>query len=129
MDSAVEMQLRRGIFERLADIVAENGVVSRAELEKLQVGDQQWRIIDRNRGIRQPKELLATLSVISDPKGPCADAHVGDFLCAYDYRAGSTDGDNRKMRRAFDLDDRTSALADGEAPRKVVPNTHKLNHC
>lgn len=41
MDSAVEMQLRRRIFERLADIVAENGVVSRAELEKLQVGDQR----------------------------------------------------------------------------------------
>jgi len=103
MDSVVELHLRQLIFERLADIVAENGVVSRAELEQLQVGDQQWRVIDRNRGIRNPKELLATLSVISNPKGPYADTHVGDCLYAYDYRAGSTDGDNRKMRRAFEL--------------------------
>lgn len=103
MDSAVELHLRQLIFERLADIVAENGVVSRAELEQLQVGDQHWRVIDRNRGIRNPKELLATLSVISNPKGPYADTHVGDSLYAYDYRAGSTDGDNRKMRRALEL--------------------------
>lgn len=80
MDSAVELHLRQLIFERLADIVAENCVVSRAELEQLQVGDQQWRVIDRNRGIRNPKELLATLSVISNPKGPYADKHVGDSL-------------------------------------------------
>ena len=103
MDSAVELHLRQLIFERLADIVAENGVVSRAELEQLQVGDQHWRVIDRNRGIRNPKELLATLSVISNPKGPYADTHVGDSLYAYDYRADSTDGDNRKMRRAIEL--------------------------
>ncbi len=83
--------------------MAENGVVSRTELEQLQVGDQQWLVIDRNRGIRNPKELLATLSVISNPKGPYADTHVGDSLYAYDYRAGSADGDNRKMRRAFEL--------------------------
>ena len=94
---------RQLIFEKLANIVAENGVVTRTELEQLQVGDRQWRIIDRNRGIRNPKELLATLSVISNPKGPYADAHVGDSLYTYDYRAGSTDGDNRKMRRAFEL--------------------------
>lgn len=103
MDSQVELHLRQLIFDRLADIVAENGVITRSELEQLQVGDRQWRIIDRNRGIRNPRELLATLSVISNPKGPYADTHVGDSLYAYDYRAGSTDGDNRKMRRAFEL--------------------------
>jgi putative restriction endonuclease len=62
MDSAVELHLRQLIFERLADIMAEDGVLSRAELERLHVGDQHWRVIDRNRGIRNRKELLATLS-------------------------------------------------------------------
>lgn len=80
MDSQVELHLRQLIFDRLADIVAENGIITRSELEQLQVGDQQWRIIDRNRGIRNPRELLATLSVISNPKGPYADTHVGDSL-------------------------------------------------
>src|SRR5882757_9449333 len=103
MDSAVELHLRELIFQRLAEIVAECGVVKRDELEALQVGDQTRRIIDRSRGIWNPQDLLATLSVISNPEGPYADAHVGESLFAYDYRAGSTDGDNRKLRSAFEL--------------------------
>lgn len=103
MNSTVELHLRHLIFERLADLVAENGVVTRRQLESLQIGDEQRRIIDRSRGIWNPKDLLATLSVISNPKGPYADTHVGDSLFAYDYRAGSTDGDNGKMRRACEL--------------------------
>ena len=66
------------IFDRLAEIVAEHGVVTRAELESLQVGAETRRIIDRNRGIWNPQGLLATLSVVSDPEGPYADAHLGD---------------------------------------------------
>lgn len=103
MDSAVELQLREMIFERLAELVANHGVVTRTQLESLQVGDEALRIIDRNRGIWNPRQMLATLSVVSSPDGPYADAHVGDSLFAYDYRAGSTDGDNLKLRRAFQL--------------------------
>jgi putative restriction endonuclease len=103
MDSAVELHLRELIFQSLADIVAEHGVVTRPQLEALQVGGQTRRIIDRNRGIWNPKDLLATLSVVSNPAGPYADTHVGDSLFGYDYRSGSTDGDNRKMRRALEL--------------------------
>ena len=103
MDSEVELQLRQLIFQRLAEIVAEHGVVTRPELETLQVGDETRRIIDRSRGIWNPENMLATLSVISNPAGPYADAHVGDSFFAYDYRAGSTDGDNKKMRRAYEL--------------------------
>lgn len=103
MDSEVELQLRRLIFERLAEIVAEHGVVTRPELEALQVGNETRRIIDRNRGIWNPRSMLATLSVISNPAGPYADTDVGDSLFAYDYRAGSTDGDNKKMRQAHEL--------------------------
>jgi len=103
MDSEAELHLRRLIFDRLAEIVAEHGVVTRPELEALQVGNETRRIIDRNRGIWNPQSMLATLSVISNPAGPYADADVGDSLFAYDYRAGSTDGDNKKMRRAYEL--------------------------
>lgn len=78
MDSAAELHLRQLIFESLADVVAENGVISRAELEALPVGGQTRRIVDRSRGIWNPSDLLATLSVISNPKGLYADAHVGD---------------------------------------------------
>ena len=103
MGSEVELHLRQMIFDRLAEIVAERGVVTRPELEALPVGNETRRIIDRNRGIWNPQSMLATLSVISNPAGPYADADVGDSLFAYDYRAGSTDGDNKKMRRAYEL--------------------------
>lgn len=103
MDSDVELHLRQMIFDRLASIAAERGVVTRAELEALPVGGQIRRIIDRNRGIWNPADLNATLSVVSNPQGPYADTHVSDSLFAYDYRAGSADGDNRKLRRALEL--------------------------
>jgi putative restriction endonuclease len=103
MDSAVELHLRELIFQRLAEIVAERGVVKRDELEALQVGNETRRVIDQSRGIWNPRDLLATLSVVSSPDGPYADTHIGESLFAYDYRTGSTDGDNRKMRRAYEL--------------------------
>lgn len=103
MESGVELHIRQLIFDRLAAIVAEQGVVTRSELEALQVGDETRRIIDRSRGIWNPRNMLATLSVISNPAGPYADTDVGESLFAYDYRAGSTDGDNKKLRRAYEL--------------------------
>ncbi|RRR39953.1 restriction endonuclease [Mycolicibacter terrae] len=103
MDSAVELQLRQLIFQRLAELTTEQGIVTRAQLESLQIGGESYRLIDQSRGIRNPKGMAATLSIVSSPEGPYADEHVSDSLLAYDYRAGSTDGDNRKMRRAHEL--------------------------
>ncbi|WP_081831239.1 MULTISPECIES: HNH endonuclease [unclassified Mycobacterium] len=104
MVSEAERQLRAMIFERLAEIVADQGVVTRAQLESISVNGEIHKAIDRNRGIWNPRELSATLSVVSNPQGPYSDADVGDSLFAYDYRAGSIEGDNRKLRRAYDLD-------------------------
>ena len=103
VDSAVELHLRELIFERLAEIAAARGVVRRAELERLEVAGGLRRVIDRSRGIWNPKDLAATLSVVSNPQGPYRDQELSDSLFAYDYRAGSIDGDNRKLRRAMDL--------------------------
>ncbi|MGH3851490.1 MAG: hypothetical protein ACRDRT_17660, partial [Pseudonocardiaceae bacterium] len=103
MDSAVELHLRELIFHRLAELKAEQGVVTRAQLESLQVGNQTHRVIDQSRGIWNPRHLLATLSVVSSPGGPYEDTHISESLFAYDYRKGSTDGDNLKMRRAYEL--------------------------
>lgn len=105
MESEVERQLRNMIFDRLAEIRAEHGVATRADLEALQIGNGEVRrVIDRNAGIWNPADLSATLSVVSSPDGPYADTDISDSLFAYDYRVGSTDGSNRKLRRAFELD-------------------------
>lgn len=104
MESEVELQLRRMIFERLAEIRAERGVATRADLEALQLSTGEVRrVIDQSGGIWNPNDLNATLSVVSSPDGPYDDSAIGDALLAYDYRVGSTDGSNRKLRRAYEL--------------------------
>jgi putative restriction endonuclease len=103
VDSEVELHVRELIFRQLAELVSEHGVVTRKQLEALQVGHQTRRIIDRSKGIWNPKDFLGTLSIVSSPDGGYADAQVGDSLFAYDYQRDSTAGDNVKMRRAREL--------------------------
>jgi putative restriction endonuclease len=103
MDSAVELHLRQLIFERLTELVSEYGALKRAQFETLKIGDQTRRIIDRSKGIWNPSDLLGTLSIVSSPDGGYSDTFVGESLLAYDYQRDSKDGDNVKMRRAFEL--------------------------
>ena len=44
-----------------------------------------------------------TLAILSSPDGPYGDTEIAPGVWAYHYRAGSTDGDNRKLRRAYEL--------------------------
>jgi putative restriction endonuclease len=104
VDSEVELHLRELIFERLAELRAAQGVVTRAQLESIEIAGKPRRLIDRNRGIWNPRDLAATLSVISNPAGPYNDSELTEELFAYDYRAGTLEGDNRKLRRALDLE-------------------------
>jgi putative restriction endonuclease len=103
VDSAAELHLRELIFRQLAELVSEHGVVTRKQLDALQVGGETRRIIDRSKGIWNPRDLLATLSIVSSPDGGYSDAHVGESMFAYDYQRDTTAGDNVKMRRALEL--------------------------
>lgn len=87
----------------LAEITAENGAVTRAQLSALEVDGTTRRLIDQSRGIWNPRDLEATLSVVSSPSGPYADQDVGSSLFRYDYRRGTVRGDNTKLRRAYEL--------------------------
>lgn len=62
------------------------------------------RLIDRGRGIYNPRNLAATLSVVSSPDGPYDDTEIAGGLLRYDYRVGSLQGDNTKLRRAWELE-------------------------
>lgn len=101
--SAGEIETRRLIMEALTEAAAETGAVTRGQLSNLKIGDQSWKLIDHSRGIRNPKELEATLTVMSSGTGPYSDREVDGSLFRYDYRAGSTAGDNTKLRRAYEL--------------------------
>lgn len=102
-DSIGEIELRRLIMNALTDVTSDAGTVTREQLSNLDLGFETRRLIDQSRGIWNPKDLQATLSVLSTPSGPYDDAALDGSVFRYDYRAGTTDGDNRKLRRAFEL--------------------------
>lgn len=103
MNSKAEAALRTAIFEHLGDLVDETGVVTRQQLWDFTVDGEVHRLIDRSRGIRNPKYLQGTLSILSAPGSSYTDEDVDDALFAYAYRDGNVNGDNKKLRRAFEL--------------------------
>ena len=105
MNSVAEERIARQlIMDALATRTAHNGgFITRAELSAFPVGDHTRRLIDTTRGIWNPRDLVATLSVVSSPDGPYDDRDVEGGLFRYHYRAGSAAGDNTKLRRAAEL--------------------------
>src|SRR5215204_4762043 len=93
--------LREQIFQRLrARLLESGGFLTREELSSFDVGDgTRRRLIDTSKGIWNPRDLVPTLSIVSSPDGPYDDQELSGGLVRYDYRAGSTAGDNAKLRR------------------------------
>lgn len=117
-----ELDVRRAAMAYLAEIMAgSGGVVTRAQLEAFSYQGEQLKLIDQSRGIRNPRALTATLSILSQPRGPYDDVETEDGLLRYAYRAGDPNGgDNRKLRRAADLG-LPLLLLQGISPGVFVP--------
>lgn len=100
-----ELAIREAAMAYLAAIRDRSGgVVSRAELEAFTFEGELIKLIDQSRGIRNPRQLAATLSILSSPRGPYDDVTTPDGLLEYAYREGAPDaGDNVKLRRAAEL--------------------------
>lgn len=103
VDSEVELQLRTMLYEHLASIADDHGIVTRADLESVSIGGNVYRVIDQGRGIWNPTAFMATLSVISDPRSEYNDGDMGNSLYSYAYEKTSVGGRNIKMRRALEL--------------------------
>lgn len=113
MSMALDVELRSQIMERLAArVAAAGGFLTRVELSDFEFGDGlRRRLMDTSRGIWNPQDLNATLSIVSSPDGPYDDHDVAGGLFRYAYRAGSGEGDNTKLRRARSLASRSSCYA------------------
>lgn len=60
------------------------------------------RLVDPGRGgIWNPKDLVATLSILTSPDGPYADRESDGFL-TYSYQSGPEGGKNVKLRAAME---------------------------
>ncbi|MFD6106612.1 HNH endonuclease [Nocardia salmonicida] len=106
MDLGDERTFRSKIFQALRQLVDERGgFVTRADLWEFKVGDEPIQLVDRNRGIRNPRGFASTLSIMSKPGSPYEDEVVGDSLFTYDYREGPIDvGDNIKLRKSVETE-------------------------
>lgn len=88
-----ELDVRRSATAYVAEQPARaGGVISRANLEAFTYEVQQPKLIDQSRGIRNPRELTATFSVLSSPRGPYDDVDTEDWLLRYAYRGGNPNG-------------------------------------
>ncbi|WP_152650615.1 HNH endonuclease [Demequina aurantiaca] len=105
MDKLEDRRLRTLALGAL-DVILDNlnEFPERADLRKLDLPVSTPHLVDLQKGIWNPKWLLATLSVTSVLNGPYPDKQLGDGLWEYHYRAGGTEGDNRKLQRAADLE-------------------------
>jgi putative restriction endonuclease len=117
-----ELDVRRAAMAYIAERSERaGGVITRAELESFTFDGEPLRLIDYSRGIRNPRQLGATLSILSQPEGPYDDVETEDGLLRYAYRSGDPNGgDNRKLRRAAELDVPLILLT-GIAPGVFVP--------
>ena len=82
---------------------ASGGIITREELEAFVFEGQQTKLIDQSRGIRNPAQLPATLTILTNPAGPYDDSVAADGFPRYSIRSGDwAQGDNRKLQEAFE---------------------------
>ena len=103
LDSDAEVRVAAMAYvQTLAD--RGGGVVTRTDLEAFAFEGRRIPLLDQSRGIRNPAELPATLSILTTQRSPYDDTVGQEGLLRYAMRAGDPGaGDNRKLHRAYEL--------------------------
>ena len=76
--------------------------LTRDELTSYQFGTRSIPLLDRGRGIRNPKDFDATLTIMTGVKNVYGDVTSADGFVHYAYQAREG-GDNVKLERALEL--------------------------
>ena len=103
MYSAEEQRaIREDIFRWLDQKVGLGAYeLTRDELIAYRYGDTPMPLLDRARGIRNPRDFDATLSIMTGVKGTYEDAISDDGFVHYAYQS-QDGGDNIKLKRALE---------------------------
>lgn len=81
---------------------ASGGVITRPELQDFTFEGERVPLIDTGRGIRNPRQLEASISLLMDPASDYDDEMGADGFLRYSIRTGEWGhGDNRKLHEAF----------------------------
>ncbi len=103
MESPRSAELRAQVFALISTTMPSASIANRADLLGFKIDGAAMPLIDYSRGIRNPKALDATLSVVSSADGPYSDEQVAPGIWRYDFRSGGSGGDNRKLIEAHRL--------------------------
>jgi len=78
--------------------------VRRKELQQFAFQGEPIKLLDAGRGIRNPRQLLATLTIMTSVRSRYDDTPGEEGLLRYAIREGELgQGDNRKLRAAYEL--------------------------
>lgn len=99
-----ELAVRRAAMDYVEGVAdANNGVVTREQLQQFVFDGEQIKLLDTGRGIRNPRQLLGTLTIMTSVKSPYDDTQGPEGLLRYAIRDGELGvGDNRKLRVAYE---------------------------
>ena len=103
MESTTSATVRAAILAKLATVVESGDIVDRQTLLDFALDGTNIPLIDYSRGIRNPRQLEATLSIVSSPNSPYGDGATTPGLWRYDFRSGGDGGDNSKLIEASRL--------------------------
>lgn len=97
-----ELDVRQAAMSYVAGCSEANGgIVTRGQLEDFTYAGERLPLIDTGRGIRNPRQLSSSLTLLTAPGSIYDDEPAEDGLLRYAYRTGAPDaGDNIKLRRA-----------------------------
>ena len=104
-DLTYEHAVRDAAMRFVADLAAANGgEVTRDQLQQFTFEGEQIKLRDTGRGFRNPRQLGATLTILTSAKSQYNDGIGDEGFQRYAIRDGELGaGDNRKLRVAYDL--------------------------
>lgn len=108
VDLAAELAKREALMHAIATEFAGSTALTRSWLSRVDFGWGPERLLDTSKGIWNPRDYAATLTIVSDPASEYDDGEHGDSLYRYSYekRPATQDprgGSNAKLREAMRL--------------------------
>jgi len=105
VDLVWEHALREAAMTFVARLrAATDNRITRDELQQFRFRGENVKLLDTGRGIRNPRQLAATLTIMTSPRSKYDDTPGPEGLLRYAIREGELgSGDNRKLRAAFEL--------------------------
>lgn len=100
-----ELDVRRAAMQFVRERAdAGGGVVTRDQLQQFTYGAEQIKLLDTGRGIRNPRQLQGTLTILTSLRSPYDDSTGAEGMLRYAIRDGELgQGDNKKLQVAYRL--------------------------